>query len=275
MSHMILLPDGVGVSVEAQGDFDAPRVIFVHGVLQSKLCWKLQMNDGRFAAYRRVSYDLRGHGASQKPDDPARYQGSAVWADELAAVIRQTGSRPPILVGWSFGGKIILDYIRQHSASGLAGIVMVDAPSRTGPGNRNENSARLLGQSMSDDLQEMVAGRIGFFDMCFAKPLPPDLYKEGLGTNFLTPSSVLRSLGGKPVEHDETLRSLRLPALVVQGADDPLITKDIGRRHADLIQGARYVEYEGVGHSPFLEVPEQFNADLFDFAEVVRAGEIS
>ena len=271
MVEKIVSPDGVGVSVEMSGAEDAPRIIFIHGVLQSRLCWKLQMNDPRFSGYRRVAYDLRGHGASDKPDIAELYQGSEVWAQELAAVIENSGTQPPILVGWSFGGKIMLDYISQYGADGLAGMVMVDAPSRTGPGNRNEVSARLLGEAMSDDLKTMVAGRIAFFDMCFVRQPDAQTYKECLATNFLMPTSVLRALGGKPVQHDDTLKAFHLPAMVVQGDEDELITKDKGKLHAELISGARYVEYAGVGHSPFLEVPDDFNADLFEFVERVRS----
>ena len=59
-----------------------------------------------------VTYDLRGHGNSDKPLEPERYKDSKAWADELQAVMDATGIKRPVLAGWSYGGRIMADYLR-------------------------------------------------------------------------------------------------------------------------------------------------------------------
>ena len=46
-----------------------------------------------------VTYDLRGHGNSDKPFEPERYKDSKAWADELQAVMDATGVKRPVLAG--------------------------------------------------------------------------------------------------------------------------------------------------------------------------------
>src|SRR5947208_352468 len=54
---------------------------------------------------------------SQAPDGPENYTQAEPWADDIAAIIAQLGLRHPILVGWSYGGFVICDYVRAHAFS--------------------------------------------------------------------------------------------------------------------------------------------------------------
>jgi pimeloyl-ACP methyl ester carboxylesterase len=49
-------------------------------------------------------------------------------------------------------------------------------------------------------------------------------------------------------DRSEALRTVTVPALVMHGDRDTLIDASGGRRTAELIPGARYVEIEGMGH---------------------------
>jgi pimeloyl-ACP methyl ester carboxylesterase len=64
------------------------------------------------------------------------------------------------------------------------------------------------------------------------------------------PAGIGRQMGA--IMHDgsrsDGLRQLTLPALVIHGSRDTLIDPDGGRRTAELIPGARYLEIEGMGH---------------------------
>src|SRR5262245_2862121 len=53
-----------------------------------------------------VTYDLRGHGNSDEPLDPARYRDSKAWGDEVQAVMDAAGLKRPVLVGWSYAGRV-------------------------------------------------------------------------------------------------------------------------------------------------------------------------
>lgn len=51
--------------------------------------------------------DLRGHGLSDKPADPAAFQVGKIWAEDIWAVISALRLNKPTLAGWSYGGHII------------------------------------------------------------------------------------------------------------------------------------------------------------------------
>ena len=58
-----------------------------------------------------VIYDLRGHGNSDKPLEPERYKSPKFWADEPHAVMDATELKRPVLVGWSYAGRVMADYL--------------------------------------------------------------------------------------------------------------------------------------------------------------------
>ena len=96
------------------GQGDGPPILFIHGLSQSHLCWAKQYESALAEEFRLVAYDLRGHGMSQAPLEPEHYTDSGLWADDVAAIIEQLGLDRPVLVGWSYGGFVICDYLRDH-----------------------------------------------------------------------------------------------------------------------------------------------------------------
>ena len=56
-----------------------------------QLCWSRQIAGPLADDFRIVTFDLRGHGMSEKPLDAEHYVDARLWADDLAAVIEQLG----------------------------------------------------------------------------------------------------------------------------------------------------------------------------------------
>src|ERR1700740_1219235 len=84
-------PDGLTISAQEWGNPNGPGIIFVHGFSQSSMSWIKQVTDPDLAReFHMVTYDLRGHGNSDKPPEPERYKDSKAWADELQAVMDAT-----------------------------------------------------------------------------------------------------------------------------------------------------------------------------------------
>ena len=63
----------------------------------------------------------------------------------------------------------------------------------------------------------------------------------------------------------ERLAALRIPTLVIAGAEDALVPPYLGRELADHIPGARYAALPGVGHSANLEGRAEFNRLVKEF----------
>src|SRR4051794_4457253 len=107
------------------GDPQRPPIVFIHGWSQSQLCWARQTDGPLAEEFRIVTFDLRGHGMSEKPLDAARYVDGRLWADDLNAVIEQLELRRPVLVGWSYGGYVIADYLSAYGDGAISGIDLV------------------------------------------------------------------------------------------------------------------------------------------------------
>ena len=101
-------------------------------MLQSHLSWSKQFDSPLALKFRLLTYDFRGHGGSDKPVDRYFYNDSVKFAEELRAVMDAAGVQRPILVGWSFGTRIIADYLLKFGSAGLAGTRL------RSPGNKPE-----------------------------------------------------------------------------------------------------------------------------------------
>src|SRR5262245_12658001 len=117
---------GLNLAVYEAGKPGAPAIVLIHGFTQNFMTWDQQFSElaDRFHV---VAYDFRGHGGSDKPLEAQKYTDSSLWADDLAAVIRSRNLRRPVLVGWSYGGYVIADYVRKYGDAELGGVVFEGA----------------------------------------------------------------------------------------------------------------------------------------------------
>ena len=70
-------PDGLTISAQDWGNPAGPEILFIHGFSQSHMSWMRQVDSDLAKEFHIVTYDLRGHGNSDKPLDPAAYRISS------------------------------------------------------------------------------------------------------------------------------------------------------------------------------------------------------
>lgn len=92
-----------------------PVVVAVHGMNAHGLHWR-RLAERLSPRYSLVSYDLRGHGRSDKPSTGYTHDDQS---GDLAAVVDRVTSAPPIVIGHSLGGRIAIPYAAQHALRGL------------------------------------------------------------------------------------------------------------------------------------------------------------
>lgn len=265
----VMTPDDLRIQAREWGSQEGAELVFIHGFSQAGLCWRRQTQAAELSHLRMVDYDFRGHGGSDKPLDPAFYHPAERWADELAAVIMQAGLRKPVLVGWSYAGRVICDYLSVHGAENLGGIVFVNAVTRNEKhfyGSCN----RLMRQMCATDLDENIAGTRSFLRNCFEIMPDPDMFEQLLAVNMTVPPQVRAALFGRPADYDAMLAQLDLPVMVVQGDRDIIVAPAMAQHIAANIPGARLEMFENIGHAPFMEAPEAFNRTLLDFLGAIE-----
>jgi non-heme chloroperoxidase len=257
-------PDGLTISAQEWGNPQGPEILLVHGFAQSHMSWMRQVDGDLAKEFRIITYDLRGHGNSDKPDEKARYHDNKAWADEVKAVMDAAGLKRPVLVGWSYAGRVISDYVTTHGADKLAGINFVGASIKFFPefvGENLKNQAPM----MSEDLATSIAATRAFVHGCFEKQPTADDFETMLSFNMMVPPMVRSHLGGRPLDATEVMSKLKIPVLVTHGDKDRNSKLGTAEYTAKTIPGAKLSVYQGIGHAPFYEEAARFNTELAAF----------
>lgn len=106
--------DGVSLATYTWGEWDAPTVVLVHGFASNtRDTWVLtgwaRMLERE--GFRVLGIDMRGHGASQKPHDPAGYTVRTM-ASDIASVLDTFLVDEAFYVGYSLGGRVGWDLLQ-------------------------------------------------------------------------------------------------------------------------------------------------------------------
>ncbi len=242
----------------------APGVLLVHGYAQSHRCWLHQLASPLAREFHLVSYDLRGHGDSDKPLQPEYYREAKRWADELRAVIEACGLERPVVMVWSYSGRVILDFLSVYGEQALSGVIMVSATSSLAAQLRGPASPLLEQMSDTDPLRRLEATR-EMLMASVARPLPPEEFDYMLAYNERVPAAVRANLRGRPAPYESVLHGLTLPTLLVHGELDPINLPAMSAYTASCVRNARLLLYPGCAHMPFWEAPQRFNADVSAF----------
>lgn len=267
-SRVVTGAGGVGLSVREWGDPTGPGVLFVHGWSQSQLCWARQLESPVLDRHRLVTFDIRGHGMSEKPRRPAEYTEARIWADDLAAVIEQADLRRPVVVAWSYGGFVVADYLRAYGDGELAGIVLVGGAVRLTPPTYDHIGPGLLANAepaCSPDLDTSIPAMRQFLRACTAEPLNDDDWSAALAWNMVVPPEVRGALLSRAIDGDDVLASLSIPVLVAHGRADAIVLPSMAEHVLAVCPTAAASWYDGVGHMPFWEEVQRFNQELADF----------
>jgi len=262
--------DGLGIAVREYGNRDGLPILFIHGLMQSGLSWAHQTESALTQDFRLLCMDVRGHGASGWAPVPEGYQDSRLFADDVAAVIETLSLERPILVGASYGGLVINDYLRHYGDSALGGINYVASVVHFG----NEKSADKLGPDLgklvpgllSSDLPEMLCATRKFVRLFYHTQPAPDTFETVLAYNMMMPVATRLALASRNVDGDAVLSAISCPVLVTQGSDDRIVLPSMSETICAQVSDARLSLFEGAGHTTYGEMPDRFNSELADFA---------
>jgi pimeloyl-ACP methyl ester carboxylesterase len=251
------------------GGEDAPSILLIHGWSQHHLCWFKQFESDLADEFRLVAIDLRGHGQSEAPSDAESYNTGRLWADDVAAVISSLGLVSPILVGSSYGGFVIGDYLRSYGDEAIGGVNLVAGAIGIGPawfGSMIGDAFVTYAPPAASEDQEVALKAIqDLLHRCVVKGLPSNETELAIGWSMLTPSYVRGHLISREEDFRPEYARLRKPLLLSYGAADTVVLPTM----ADAIRRAcptcQTSEYSGTGHFPFLEDPVRFNRELAEF----------
>ena len=267
---------GTAIATVAVGPETAQPIVFIHGWSQSAHAWDGFLHGALAQDYRLIAIDMRGHGRSDRPDPVVSYRESTLWADDVAAVIAAYHLARPILVGWSYGGYVIADYLRHYGEGNVGGLLFAGAITQRATEKakhyRNAESGKRFKAAMTPGGDNREAAR-DFLRLCTYDALPSARIESLIDEMALVPTAVRAALFDRPTtDNDDVLAKLTIPVTIVHGAEDRIVLPASAEDHAAIIPRTTLRIYPNVGHMPFEEDPAAFESDLRALAETVGAG---
>ncbi len=247
MAH--LNRDGVKIYYEVYGD--GPALLLSHGYSATSAMWAGQIDVLR-RSHRLVIWDMRGHGSSDSPDDPAAYSRSLTTAD-MAALLDTIGAKSAVIGGLSMGGYMSLAFNVDYPGRTDA-LMLFD----TGPGYRNDDAR--AGWNRTAQQRANVFETEGLAALGSSGEVKVSRHRSAQGLAHAA-RGMLAQTDGTVIA---SLPHIQVPTLVLAGAlDQPFLAAT--DYMAAKIPGATRVILDGAGHASNIDRPREFNAAVTDF----------
>jgi 3-oxoadipate enol-lactonase len=260
----VITNNGYDIGFEEAGSAGATPIVFLHGVGSDKSVWRPQLV--HFSRDRRaVAFDYPGYGDSDPaPEGTTRDD----YASAIISAMHELGIDRAHVCGLSLGGVIAIA-MHHADASRCASLILADSFA-VHPDGRAIYERSL---AASGDLRAMAESRV---DVLLAQPANPGIRSEVVETMARIDPAAYR-IGAEAVwlaDQRERAHDIRVPTLVLCGAEDKITPPALSRELAHLIPGAQLETIEGSGHISNLERADEFNTLVGAFIRGVdsRAG---
>jgi non-heme chloroperoxidase len=257
--------DGAKLFFEERGV--GRSLVFIGGWCMSTWWWRYQL-EGLSEGFRCIAYDPRAYGRSTKVRHGHRM---ARHARDLFDLLGALDIADVIAIGWSTGAATLLAYSDVFCDERLGGLVLVDQS----PCNVNRDDwewgfgtgAEATGfiEAIAAD-HRSAAGEL--VDLMFVEPVAAGEREVMVEEIIKTPAAAASELERDDLHQDwrDVLPRIRVPTLVIAGAQSKVFPTAGVRYMADRIPNARFASFEHSGHCPFIEERERFNEEIRDFA---------
>lgn len=266
---------GAPIAMMEWGDPTGPGILFLHGAGFASEFWLPQTTDPVLGKFHMVAIDLRGHGASGKPWKPADLVDSRLWAEDVAAAIAAAKLRQPLLVGWSYGGFVAMDYVRHFGTADIAGLLLVASPAglvprlHPDPPAGYEEAAR---QRYSLSTEDNRRGSRYMAELMTAADLPEAVLEQWTAQMLRLPVYVSQGLQqGRSLDNADLTDALNLPVAIAVGGMDKSMPFDKLKELATNLPEGEYWVFPAAGHAVSTDVAADFNQRLRKFAEQVAS----
>ena len=168
--------DGVEIAYETAGE--GPPVLLIHGFASTGRVnwwgtgWVKTLTGAGFSV---ITFDHRGHGASEKLYDSAKYQATEM-AEDARRLLDHLGVIEADVMGYSMGARVaafltlrhpgrvrraVFAGLASHMITGVGGAEAIakglEAPSRADVADSNARGFRIFGEQTGGDLKALAA----------------------------------------------------------------------------------------------------------------------
>ncbi|MEP5728154.1 MAG: alpha/beta hydrolase [Sulfitobacter sp.] len=232
-----------------------PAVLLIHGVGLCADTWNPQI-DALAEEFSVTAVDMPGHGTSQRLPPDADL---TAYTETIAACLTDK----TVVVGHSMGAMIALNLAARHPDK-ISGVAALNAIFQRTPDAQTAVRARaqsLDGHSMADPLATLSRW---FGDV--PSPAREACHRWLTCVDPQGYRTAYRVFADEDGPTEQTLKTLRCPALFVTGSDEPNSTPAMSHAMANLTPNGRAHIIEGAAHMMPMTHSEKLNAHLLHFA---------
>ncbi len=240
-----------------------PPLVFLHGYNGNSKSWAYQFSE--FSDHTIIAIDAPGFGGSKTVEsDMFRI------ADWIAKLIKSLVEEKTIVVGHSMGGMQAQVLAANHSNI-CAGLVL----SCTHKGRAQEkyvslDAATLERIKQREEMDDVTYGELRIKKM-LKGPIAPDIFSFLAAVAGEVGVDGIRA-GGLAMHHLDTtplLPRISVPVMSLTAADDIVVTSESALALKVGLPNSYDIRLAGVGHAPYCEDYQSFNAAIKQFFRVV------
>jgi pimeloyl-ACP methyl ester carboxylesterase len=249
-----------GITINYEDHGSGYPVALMHGYGSSSRMWQGQ-NDALSSRYRLITWDMRGHGQTDSPEQQEAYSEAAT-VEDLRQLLGHLGIAKAVIGGLSLGGYMSLAFYLAHPE-----MVQALVPCDTGPGYRNDQAREGWNQT--------AFRRAEAFEEKGLDALGRGAEVQAARSAHRSAAGLAKAARGMLAQFDsrviESLEHIKVPTLLIVGENDTPFLNAMDYMEKK-IPGARKVVIPNAGHSANIDQPEVFNTALAEFLDgVTRA----
>jgi pimeloyl-ACP methyl ester carboxylesterase len=256
--------DNLEIAYRQEGS--GPPLVLLHGGASDGREWRRQLA-GLSDELRVVAWDEPGTGSSS---DPPGAFGLPEVADSLALFMRALGLAPAHVCGLSWGGVVAQELYRRHPGC-VGSLILADT------------YAGWRGSLPEAEVAARVASILGETPVSGGPAPPgepaelwPGLFSAGAPESLLAelteiardrrPATTRRTvLALAACDTRDLLPQIKVPTLLLWGADDVRSPLDVAEQFRAAIPAATLIVIPGAGHMSSWEQPARFNEAIREF----------
>ena len=259
---MKIKANGIQIDYRIDGPEGAPWVTMSNSLATTHRMWDPQIQ-AFTQKYRVLRYDKRGHGETEVAPGPYSFE---LLADDVLGLLDALGITQTHFVGLSMGGMTGMTMALQKPGV-LRTLVLCDTTSRDPLGDPALWQQRIDAIKTGGGMEALVEPTVARFltaDTVKTRPALADAVRSMVRTT--PPDGYIACCQAiAKLNLTDRISAIRIPTLIVVGAEDPATTVPMAETIHQRIAGSELVVLKNAAHLSNMEQADAFNEAVLGF----------
>lgn len=249
---------------------NTPPIVLLHALGVDASMWDATRQVLEESGHTVLAPDLRGFGSSPLGEEPPSLD---VSVDDLARLLDQHRIERAVIAGCSMGGYVAMGFLARHRDRVQALALLSTRARADEPAEKDGREMFATLMATPDRAAGVIAAASLKLVGVTTRAQRPDVFERvrALAAES-APASLAwaqRAIAARP-DFVPALRAAMVPALVLAGTEDELISAQDHRQIAEALPQGRVTWLDGVGHLPPMESPDRVAAELSRLIDETR-----